>query len=53
MEMASDQLDRVKNLYETALECDPTHRADFLQQNSTDYAPSEDVRRRRDVLTNC
>jgi hypothetical protein len=45
MEMSSDQLDRVKNLYEAALECDPTHRADFLRQNSTDDAASEDVRR--------
>lgn len=45
MEMSSDQLDRVKNLYEAALECDPTHRADFLQQNSTDDTGSEDVRR--------
>ena len=43
MEMSSDQLDRVKNLYEMALECDPTHRADFLPQDCTDAAASEDV----------
>ena len=45
MEMSSDRLDRVTNLYEAALECDPTHRADFLPQDSTDAAASEDVRR--------
>jgi hypothetical protein len=45
MELSSDQLDRGKNLYEATLECDPTHRADFLQQNSTDDAASQDVRR--------
>ena len=45
MGTSSDQLDRVKDLYEAALECDPTHRADSLQRNSTDDAASEEVRR--------
>jgi hypothetical protein len=51
MEMSSDQLDRVGNLYEAPLECDPTHCADFLQQNSTDDAANEDVRRQLRQLT--
>jgi serine/threonine protein kinase len=45
MVMSIDQLDRVKNLYEAALQCDPAHREDFLQRNNTDDAVSEEVRR--------
>lgn len=36
MGMSPEQWDRVKDLYEAALECDPTQRADFLQRNTTD-----------------
>ena len=45
MGMSLDRWDRVKNLYEAALKCNPVHRAEFLQRNSTDDAVSEDVRR--------
>jgi eukaryotic-like serine/threonine-protein kinase len=43
MGMSLDQRDRVKNLYEAALKCNPAHRADFLRRNSTDDAVSEEV----------
>lgn len=45
MGMSSHQRDCVKDLHEAALECDTTHRADFLQRNNTDDVASEKARR--------
>jgi eukaryotic-like serine/threonine-protein kinase len=45
MVMSLDRWDRAKNLYEAALKCNPAHRVEFLQRNSTDDAVSEEVRR--------
>jgi len=36
MEMSPEQWELVKDLYEAALECDPTKRAEFVQQNTSD-----------------
>jgi eukaryotic-like serine/threonine-protein kinase len=45
MGMSSDQWGRAKDLYESALECNPTYRADLLERNGTDDTASEEVRR--------
>src|SRR4030095_1425489 len=45
MEMSADQWGRAKDLYEGALECDPTYRADLPQRNGTDDTASEEVGR--------
>jgi serine/threonine protein kinase len=45
MEMSADQWGRAKDLYEGALECAPTYRADLPQRNGTDDTASEEVRR--------
>src|SRR5450432_4062594 len=45
MEMSPEQWDKVKELYESALECTPTQRADFLQRNSADELVREEVQR--------
>ena len=36
MEMSPEQWELVKDLYQAALECDPTERAEFVQQNTSD-----------------
>src|ERR1022692_2725695 len=45
MGMSPEQWDRVKDLYEEALECDSAQRADFLQRNTTDEVVRAEVRR--------
>ena len=45
MAISPKQWDRVKDLYEAALECNPTQRTVFLQQNEPDYLVREEVRR--------
>lgn len=45
MGISPEQWDHVKDLYEAALECDPTQRADFLRQNSADDLVSKEVQR--------
>jgi len=43
--MSPEQWERVKNLYGAALECSPTQRTAFLQQNEQDEVVREEVRR--------
>jgi serine/threonine protein kinase/cephalosporin-C deacetylase-like acetyl esterase len=45
MGMLREQWDRVKDLYEEALECDSAQRADFVQRNTTDEVVRAEVRR--------
>ena len=45
MHMHPEQWDRVKELYEKALERDPTQRADFVQRMSTDVVVRTEVLR--------
>jgi serine/threonine protein kinase/tetratricopeptide (TPR) repeat protein len=45
MEMSPEQWDKVKELYESALECSPTQRADFLQRISADELVRQEVQR--------
>src|SRR6266852_3011046 len=45
MGISPEQWDRVKDLYESALECDPTQRADFLRRNSADEVVRKEVQR--------
>src|SRR6266480_2816981 len=45
MGMSPEQWERVKNLYGAALECSPTQRTAFLQQNEQDEVVREEVRR--------
>jgi hypothetical protein len=43
--MSPEQWDSVKDLYETALECDPAQRADFVQRRSADAVVRNEVQR--------
>lgn len=45
MEMSPSQWDRVKQLYEAALECSPTERSALLQRNEDDEVVRQEVRR--------
>src|SRR5579863_809163 len=45
MAMSPEQWDRVKDLYEQALECDTARRADFLRRNTTDEIVRAEVGR--------
>lgn len=45
MGISPEQWDRVKDLYEAALEYDPSQRADFLQRNINDEVARHEVRR--------
>ena len=43
MEMSPNQWDRIKELYEAALECNPTQRAAFVQRNAEDEIVQQEV----------
>src|SRR5215831_4718757 len=45
MEISPQQWDRVKELYEAALTCDPSQRDEVLRVNATDSAIVDEVRR--------
>jgi eukaryotic-like serine/threonine-protein kinase len=45
MGMSPEQWDRVKDLYEEGLECNPSQRADFLQRNTMDEVVAAEVQR--------
>jgi eukaryotic-like serine/threonine-protein kinase len=45
MEISPEQWDRVKELYEAALECSPSQRTAFLRKNAEDKIVCEEVKR--------
>jgi formylglycine-generating enzyme required for sulfatase activity/tRNA A-37 threonylcarbamoyl transferase component Bud32/dienelactone hydrolase len=45
MGISPQQWDHVKNLYEAALQCEPSHRTDFVQRSTTDHVVLGEVLR--------